>query len=148
MNNYPRWWNSNITVYTKYEDEVTNVISWHRYEISNCFWKYTGNKTTVGNTILESKTIICRIPIQSNFMEKGQWITLPNEQLDNYFTVGPDDIIIRGIVTDTINEYQNGHRSSDLLTKYRKFGECMVVNRFADNTGGGRNEEHYLVQGE
>ena len=148
MNRYPKWWNTDITVYTKYEDSMTNIVSWYKHTISGCFWKYTGNKTTIGETVLDTNTIICRIPIQDNYMDKGQWISLPNEQLGDYFTLGQGDIIIKGNVADEINEYASGHHSSDLLSKYKKYGECMVISRCADNTGGGRNEEHYLAQGE
>ena len=148
MNRYPMWWNSSITVYTKYEDAVTNIVTWYKNTIDGCFWKYTGNKTTIGNTVLDTNTITCRIPKQDNFIDKGTWIGLTNDKLKDYFTLGQGDIIVKGIVSDEINEYSKGHYSSDLIAKYKKFGECMVVSRYSDNTGGGRNEEHYSVQGE
>ena len=148
MNKYPKWWNTTITVYNQYVDQTTNVVTWYRHTIEGCFWKYTGVKTTIGETILDTNTTICRIPKQDDYLPKGEWIKLPNEQLKDYLTLGQNDIIIKGIVEDEINEYLAGHRSSDLIAEAKQYGECMVINRVADNTSGGRNDEHYLVQGE
>ena len=54
---------------------------------------------------------------------------------------------MKGEVTDEIDEYASGFRSSDILTKYKKRGECMVIDRCAVNVGPGRGLEHYYVKG-
>lgn len=147
MNNYPKWWNTTVTIYNRYEDRQTQVITWFRHTVDGCFWKYTGNTVNVGETILETKDIICRIPEQSDFLEKYLWEQLPNDEMSSYFTLGSDDLIIKGAVTDEIDEYVKGKRSTDLLEKYKRLQGCMEVEQVALNVGGGRNEPHYYVKG-
>ena len=147
MNHYGKWWNQTVTIYNKYVDPQTNLVSWYRYVVTDCFWKYIGEKVHVGNTILETKDIVCRIPVRDDFMEKYLWLQLPNDKMGEYFTLGENDIIIKGEVNDVVDEYQTGHRSSDLVSKYKALQGCMTINRVAINVGGGRGNEHYHVKG-
>ena len=147
MNNYPSWWNTTITVYNKFEDPQTQLVTWYRQVIDGCFWKYSGNKVVVGNTVLETKDIICRIRIDDRFLEKHEWIATPNDRMSNYFTLSQGDIIVKGEVDDEINEYQSGQRSSDLKTKYKALQGCLEIQEWSNNTGGGRGNEHYYVKG-
>lgn len=147
MNNYPSWWNTTITVYNKFEDPQTQLVTWYRQVIDGCFWKYSGNKVVVGNTVLETKDIICRIRIDNRFLEKHEWIAIPNDRMSNYFTLSQGDIIVKGEVDDEINEYQSGQRSSDLKTKYKSLQGCLEIQEWSNNTGGGRGNEHYYVKG-
>lgn len=147
MNNYPSWWNTTITIYNRYEDAQTQLVTWHRHVVTGCFWKYSGNKVTIDEVVLDTKDIICRIPINSAFLEKHEWIAVPNDQMSNYFTLSPGDIIVKGEVSDTINEYQTGHRSSDLKNKYKSLQGCMEIQEWSNNTGGGRGNEHYFARG-
>ena len=145
MSNYPEWWNAAITVFNKYEDPTTRKITWYRTVLQNCFWKYTGNKIVVGETALETDTTICRIPANPTFLENYKWNS--TEDKSAYFTLGQGDILVKGEVADEIDEYASGNRSSDILTKYKKCGECMVIDRCAVNAGPGRGMEHYYVRG-
>lgn len=147
MNNYPSWWNTTITVYNKFEDPQTQLVTWYRQVVDGCFWKYSGNKVVVGNTVLETKDIICRIRIDDRFLEKHEWIAIPNDRMSNYFTLSQGDIIVKGEVDDEINEYQSGQRSSDLKTKYKSLQGCLEIQEWSNNTGGGRGNEHYYVKG-
>jgi len=147
MNNYPQWWNTTITVYNRYEDKLTNLVTWYRHTIDGAFWKYTGDKVVVGNTVLETKDIICRIRKDDFFREKADWIAIPNDKMSQYFTLSQGDIIVRGEVTDEINEYVSGKRSTDLKKKYKALQGCLEIQEWADNTGGGRGNEHYYVKG-
>ena len=147
MNNYGSWWDQTLTVYNKYTDPQTKLIIWHRHVITDCFWKYVGEKIHIGNTVIETKDIICRIPKRDDFMEKYLWINLPNDEMSDYFTLGENDVIIKGEVDDIVDEYTSGHRSTDLVAKYKALQGCMTINRVAINTGGGRGNEHYYVKG-
>ena len=147
MSNYPQWWNQTITIYNKYEDPLTHIISWFRFSVGNCFWKYTGDKISIGETVLETNNIICRIPENGNFLEKYLWIQKPNDAMGNYFTLGPGDIIIKGDVSDTVDEYISGQRSTDLIAKYKSLQGCMEIQEVAINIGGGRNQPHDYVKG-
>ena len=148
MTYVPPWWEKTITVYNRYEDPTTRVITWHRHKIDDCFWTYEGNQLTIGNTTLETNTTICRIPQDKLYLEKYQWNALPNDSLNNYFTLGVGDIIILGDVSDVVDEYASGHRSTDLINKYKDLQGCIIVQNVVNNTGTARCIPHYLVRGE
>lgn len=147
MNIYPVWWDTTITIFNKYQDPQTQVIQWFKTVVPNCFWKYVGDKVSINNTILETNSIICRIPKSNIFFERYEWEQLPNDVKATKFTLGPEDIIVRGSVSDDINEYVSGHRSTDLLGKYKKLQGCMQIDQVAINVGAGRCNEHYCVRG-
>lgn len=146
MNHYPKWWNTTITIYNRYEDPQTQLVSWYRHVVTGAFWKYSGNKVTVGRTVLETNDIICRIRKDSNFKEKHEWVNIPNDEMGNYFTLSQGDIIVKGSVDDTINEYVSGKRSSDLKKKYKALQGCLEIQEWSNNTGD-RGNEHYFVKG-
>ena len=144
---YPPWWDTTLTIYNKYEDKQTNVITWYRNVVHKSFWKYIGNKVMVGETVLETNSTICRIPYSEKFLEKFQWEQLPNDQMSEFFTLAQGDIIIKGEVDDILDEYTKGHRSNDLLNKYKGLQGCIVIDHYAINTGVARCSEHYMVTG-
>jgi len=143
---YPVWWETTVTIYNKYEDKQTQLVTWYRHVVNNCFWKASNNKVTINDTVLDSSNIICRIPKQENFLERFDWEQLPNDVMNQYFTLGQGDILIKGDIDFEVDEYTKGHRSTDLLSKYKMKG-CMEVEQFANNTGRGRCNEHYYVSG-
>ena len=147
MNNYPEWWNQTITVFNKYEHPETRVITWYKTVLENCFWKYTENKLTVGETTIETAVTLCRVPVNEKFLEKYEWESLMAPERPNDFTFGPGDILVKGAVNDEVNEYQQGQRSSDLMKKYKNLQGCMLIQQCSVNTGGGRGNEHYLIKG-
>lgn len=146
MANYPVWWDTTITVFNKYEDPQTNVITWYKTVLNNCFWKNDFQRLKMGDIEVETDSIICRIPENSNFRENQNWVKIPNDQMNNYFTLAHGDIIIRGDVNINIDEYTDGRRSSDIIESCKAQG-CMVIDRFSINTGIGRGLPHYHVQG-
>ena len=146
-NVYPAWWDTTVTVYNKYMDPQTNVITWYRSVVPGTFWKYVGDKITIGETVLETNNIICRIREDNKFLEDYQWRALPNDQMSEYFTLQVEDIIIKGEVTDNIDEYTAGYRSSDFLQKYKAMQGCMTIENVGINVGPGRGLPHYLARG-
>ena len=147
MNHYPSWWNETITVYNRYKDPVSNLIKWHRHVVVGAFWKNIGNKVTIDTTVIETDTIICRMRIDELFLPKHEWINLPNDEMDEYFTLGKGDILVRDRVDDEIDEYTSGHKATDLVNKYKDLQGCMTIDKVTINIGGGRGNEHYLVKG-
>ena len=146
-NIYPEWWDTTVTIYNKYTDPQTKITRWFSHVVTGTFWKYVGEKVTIGNTVLETNTIICRIRKDSTFREKYEWLQLPNDEMQDYFTLGKGDIIIKGEVEDNVDEYTSGSRSTDLIAKYKALQGCMSIEEYAINTGPGRVNEHYLVKG-
>lgn len=147
MSKYPVWWDTTITIYNKYLDPLTQVVTWYRRSVDNTFWKYSRDKVTIGDTVLESNKTVCRIRQDSLFMEKHLWIDLPSSEKPDYFTLGQGDIIVKGLVTDDIDEYVSGHRSSDLIEKYKELQGCFEIDTVSNNTGAGRGLPHYRAQG-
>lgn len=149
MNNdiYPEWWDTTVTIFNKFKDPQTKIVVWYKTVVEGVFWKYIGEKITIGKTTLETNNIICRIRKDERFMEQFQWIQIPNDKMSDYFTLGKGDIIVKGEVSDTINEYQSGSRSTDLISKYKELQGCMSIEEIAINVGAGRCDEHYLVKG-
>ena len=143
---YPEWWCDKVTVFNKYEDPQTNIITWYRTVVDECFWKNTGIKVRLGNVELDTDTVICRIPIKDNFLEYFKWVATPNDKMDNYFTIKQGDILVKGIVTDTIDEYDFTKSSNELIKKYKGQG-CIIIDRFGINTGQGRGLPHYYASG-
>ena len=144
---YPIWWEDTITIYNKFEDAQTNVVSWFKTVIDDCFWQLTGTEVNIGDTALNGKSIVCRIPKDDRYKDKSEWIKIPNDQMKNYFTLGQGDIIVKGNCDFVINEYQEGQRSTDLLAQYQEYQQCFSISQYSDNTGLGRNNEHYLARG-
>lgn len=148
MNNvYPPWWDTDLTIYNKYEDPQTHVVIWFRTLVEGAYWKYIGNKVTVNDVVLETNDTVCRIRKDDRFMAKHLWINQPNDEMGNYFTLGVGDIIVKGNVSDEINEYVAGSRSSDLQKRYKALQGCIQVQETAINTGSSRCCEHYFVRG-
>ena len=149
MNNaiYPEWWDTTVTIFNKFTDPHTQIVRWYKTVVDGAFWKYVGDKITIGKTVLETNNIICRIRKDDRFLEQYQWLQTPNDQMENYFTLGKGDIIVKGEVDDTIDEYQSGHRSNDVIAKYKDLQGCMSIERIAINVGAGRCDEHYYVKG-
>ena len=143
MNNYPVWWDTTVTLYNKYEDSKGEV-TWYRTVLEGCFWKYTGEFTRTKDSGVGSTSAICRIRHNSDYVDRQEW----EEQDDksSFFTIGREDILVKGEVDDEIDEYQSGSRSSDLLNKYRNQG-CIEITEYTINIGAGRVNEHYLVKG-
>ena len=144
---FPVWWEYTVTVYNKYVDPQTNVIRWYSTIINDCFWHLTGTQMRLGDVVLDSKAIICRIPKDPRFLEKQQWLELPNDEKENHFTLAVEDIIVKGECDFEINEYVKGHRSTDLLDKYKNYQAIMQITEYGNNVGAGRNNEHYLARG-
>lgn len=144
---YPIWWDTTITIYNKFEDPNTQLITWYKNVLPNNFWKNSHNKINVGQTILETNNIILRVPENNFFKEYGQWLLVGTSDRINYFTFNQGDIIVKGEVEDIINEYETGHRSTDLLSKYKNQGDCFQIVSYQNNTGIGRGTPHYYVQG-
>ncbi len=147
MSNYPVWWDTTLTIYNKFTDSQTNVVRWYRTVVENCFWKYTGNKVKVNEVTIETDDTICRIPQNNRFLLRHDWESIPNDQMGNYFTLGLGDIIVAGEVDDEIDEYTKGHRSTDLITKYKALQGCMQVKEATVNVGMGRCLPHYYAKG-
>lgn len=139
------FWDKNITLYNRYEDEQTGVIKWFRHELHNCFVKATNNKVNIGSVQLQTDDNIIRIPAQPNYLPPYEWLNLPNDIKGKYITLQGGDLIFLGVIKEYIDEYASGQRSSDLIAKYKSLGSVFVNSVNIDTFMLG---EHYFVRGE
>lgn len=145
---YPPWWNTTITLYNHYIDNTTQLTTWYRTVIRNCFFQNEYDITVGGQTIGRSNSTVVRIPENYIYKDYAQWATDGKDKLSNYFTLQQGDIIIRGEVDDVIDETKRGMFSSDIAEKYKRLGLCTLVQAYQNNTGGGRGTPHYKVIGD
>ncbi len=139
------FWNKTITLYNKSEDAETGIIKWYRQKLENCFYKVTQNKVNNGDTQVKTDDNIVRIPTQHNYCPPHKWILLTDEEKSRYMTLRGGDLIILGDITDEIDEYTEGIRSSDLIAKYSVLG-CVFINSV--NINDFILGAHYFVRGE
>ena len=137
-------WNKTITLYNKLEDSTTGHISWHRHVLKNCFFKETKNSVNVGNRQKTNGNYIVRIPQLNNFLSPAKWLEITDNSYGDFVTLQGGDLIVLGDISDEIEEYTPGQRSSDLLKRYESLGGFFIgsVNINTDLPGA-----HYLVRG-
>jgi hypothetical protein len=141
-NVYPDWWCDTVTLYNRYEDNV-GEITWYRTVLTGCFWKYITDYNRVGDVTDITKVLLCRVRKSNKYLDCYKWQALSDKS--GKFTFNEGDILIKGKIEDTVDEYTDGIRSSDLLLKYKD--RCAQITESRDNTGTGKVDEHYLVRG-
>jgi len=139
------FWNKTITLYNKSEDILTGVVTWNRHVLYNCFVKRTNGETNAGNVRFQTDGTVIRIPEQSNFVPQYEWLSLPNDRMKEAMTLQTGDLIILGAVSDDIDEYTDGQRSTDITAKYAALGSVYVSSV---NINTDLPNKHYLVKGE
>lgn len=139
---YPVWWDTTVTLYNRYEAS-NGEITWYRTVLKGCFWKYETDYTRIDNATQMTKVLLCRVRKNSHFLECFEWQEKGDKS--SYFTFNDGDVLVRGEVKDTVDEYTAGSRISDLLKKYKD--RCAEITEYRNDTGAGRVCEHYLVRG-
>ena len=147
MSNYPIWWEDTITIYNRYENKQTQLVTWHKTVITNCFWKSSGNRVKIDDTVLDTDSLICRIPKDARYLNPKDWENLSNDVMGDYFTLKQNYIVVRGNIDENIDEYTKGSRSNDFLNKY-KYDGCFTIKKIGINTGTGKCNEHYYISGD
>lgn len=147
MNHYGKWWDDTITLYNKYLDPETKKVKWYRHVITDCFYKHTVEKVTVGNTTIDTNNTVCRIRVSDDFVGKKDWVKLSDIERAEKFTLSVGDIIVADEIEFEIDEYVNGQRASDLIKANKEWPGCFTIESVNINIGGGRGNEHYHVRG-
>lgn len=119
--------NTTITLFNRYEVKTDNGIKtqWNKTVLENCFFPAV-QSTGLSDITLSSSfnNYVCRIPESDKFLAdySGQ---------SGFFTLRPDDIIVRGEVSDVISD-TDGQRAADLLNRYN--GRAFTVKEVSINT--------------
>ena len=142
MSDYPFWWDKTVTVYNKKVDSQTQRVTWYRHVVHNCFWKYVNDVSLGDKVVYETKQVICRIPKSPKYQEWYEW-----ESGGDTWTLHTGDILVNCELTEDIDEYSKGKRSTDLLARYKDAHGCLEVETFTVDTGDGLCCEHYHVRG-
>lgn len=137
---YPAWWNKDITLYNRYEGK-DGTVKWYKSIISGCFVKNIPSyKVSSGKGAAGSQNIV-RIRKSDKYMPPEEWTEAQYRELS--FTLNGGDIVIVGNVSDIIDEYHKGNRSSDILQKYST--RSFVVGSVSVNDFG--SLAHYMISG-
>lgn len=144
MSNYPSWWSTTITLYNKYTNTETQEVRWKRTVLTNCFITVSRELTTLNNGASQAyrNVIVCRIPKNTKYVDAYSW-SIDVAQTSK-FTLQDGDIIVKGKVTDEIDEYTKGSRATDLVDKYKAKG-VFRIGMIQDNSDSVRNLPHYYV---
>ena len=67
MNSFGPWWDTTITIFNRFEDPQTQVVTWYRTVLYNNFWQATGNKVVIGNIVHHFKTLGYKVGINKPF---------------------------------------------------------------------------------
>lgn len=122
--------NETITVYhqQKHIDEASkrNVTEWVRSVHNECYFGTQNAQALNGTTLSLASSYVVKIP--HNGIE---------------LSIAPGDIIVKGDVTDTIEDVQ-GKRANDLLNKYNP--NCFTVRTVSANTKI-PEDAHYKLTG-
>ena len=143
-NAYPSWWSTTITLYNKFTDSETQEVSWKRTVLTNCFLTVSKELATMTSQATQTyrNVMLCRIPKNSKYVDAYTWSTMSNHS--SKFTLQDGDIIVKGKVTDEIDEYTKGSRATDLVEKYKAKG-VFRIGLIQDNSDEIRNLPHYKV---
>lgn len=137
---YPAWWNNDITLYNRYEGK-DGEVKWYKSIISGCFVKYSPSyKVSSGKGAVGSQNIV-RIRKSDKYMPPEEWTEAQYRELS--FTLNGGDVVIIGNVSDSIDGYEKGRRSSDILQKYST--RSFVVGSVSVNDFG--SLAHYMISG-
>lgn len=133
-----------ITLYNRRETKDTagrTVVTWYRTELSGCSWARRMERVLRDTAYVSTEIIVCRIPESNAYRAPKDWDALTSPT--GYFTLAPGDIIVRGIVTDTIGSTLT---SAALVDKHKR-GGVMTVASATDNTRPECLTRHYLAKG-
>ena len=118
--------NTTITLFNRYEVKMESGIEirWNKTVLANCFFSAVQSTGLSDITLKPSYNYVCRIPENDKFLSdySGQ---------SGFFTLHPDDIIVRGEVSDVISD-TDGQRAADIINKYK--GEAFTVKEVSINT--------------
>ncbi len=144
MSNYPAWWSTTITIYNKYTNTETQEVGWKRTVLTNCFITVARELVSIDNGVSQTyrNVTVCRIPKNSSYVDAYSWSTEVAQT--SKFTLQTGDIIVKGNITDEIDEYTKGSRATDLVEKYKAKG-VFRIGTIRDNSDSVRNLPHYYV---
>ena len=147
MSYYPPTFNQSITLFSQHKhlNSETNktVTVWKKTILKNCFWGTEIAKNLNGNVLVQQNSFILRIPQSDKYLMPLEWSEREYDKLHEYFSLSAGDVIVRGIVSDEINDIQ-GSRVSDFLEKYKE--NAFTVKTITENTAI-PYAPHYKVTG-
>lgn len=136
---YPRWWNTSLTVFNRIFDTDTKATAWQKTVLQNCFYLQNSDQMQSGTTIRADNTYVVRIPASEAYIPQTEWEAMQGEHT-GLFTLTPGDLIFKGEIPD---EIESGSGNS-LLERYKP--DCFKIQSVYDGTGYGVLG-HYMAEG-
>lgn len=136
---YPRWWNTSLTVFNRVFDPDTKATTWQKTILQNCFYLQNSGLARSGVEIRANDNYVVRIPANEAYIPQAEWETMQSGQ-EGRFTLAPGDLIFKGEILD---EIESGSGNS-LLEQYKP--DCFKIQSVYDGTGYGVLG-HYMAEG-
>lgn len=137
---YPKWWDKTVTLYNRCEDN-TGRVQWYKRMLHGCFVKTLPSFVISQGIGTEKSQNILRLRKSNDYLSPTEWKTSILKNVK--FTLQNGDIAIIGAVSDNIDEYVSGQRSSDLMKKYPD--SAFMITSAVVNDYGFR--PHYKITG-
>lgn len=116
---------------------------WFRTVLQGCFYKAQIGRTESGKELGMSNVYTVRIPENIKYLPAVQWKNLSEEELEEFFTVEVDDIVIYGMSEDEISGMP-GNTAAEVLRRNKP--GAFRVTAFSDNTKFAASR-HYRLGG-
>lgn len=136
---YPRWWNTSLTVFNRVFDPDTKATTWQKTILQNCFYLQNSGLSRSGAEIRANDSYVVRIPASDAYVPQSEWESMQSGR-EGRFTLAPGDLIFKGEIPD---EIESGSGNS-LLEQYKP--DCFKIQSVYDGTGYGVLG-HYMAEG-
>ena len=140
-------YNQTITLYNCLRaadnpDEKKDI--WYRKVLERCFYKSAIGRSEYASRdpkMVSDYTV--RIIESDRYKPYHEWINLPEEQREQYFTCSIKDIVVKGTCEEEITSI-SPNTAAELLSRYKP--DAFVVTAFSDNTSH-MKAKHYRIGG-
>jgi hypothetical protein len=132
--------NSDITVYNKYIDSPTRSEKYQRAEIRDVAWesrKAANVRATGGQMFADQATVYIPQQRGANYLLPVTWQALAVKT--GKWTLQIGDVIVRGIVTDAIND------NFTMTALKAKYDSVLVISSVDTMDGGSADMHHWQI---
>ena len=135
--------NSVVTLIHKYyvDENGKRKVRYLRKVLENCYWASDRDKLLTNNISIDSNSIICKIPADTDFVDKYLGA-------EGTFSISVGDIVFLGNVNATISSVK---QEQEIIESHRVSG-VMIVKKFVNNEINVKDDQfmipHYKLVGE
>ncbi len=138
-------YNHTITLYNclKAAESADKRDHWYRHILDGCYYKAAVMRIDSGDSAGQQNTYVARIPESPQYKTYAEWVKLPDEERNQYFTMNLDDLVIAGECQEEITG-GSGQAAVQLLKRHKP--DAFKVTAVSDNTRA-MFAKHYRLGG-